>query len=255
MKHHHWIYKSDIDTTLYFGFIYQITNTITNVKYIGKKGFTTGGKNWKNYTSCCKLLNNDIKILGKDKFSFEIIELCDNKIHLSDRETYYQIKYDVLQAILPNGTRAFYNRNIQGTLFDMTGVRMSETTKNKLQLYSHSNHMYDSTIYEFVHKESGEVFVGTQLDFQKKTGISSADCVSILKGRQITCKKWMLSKNKNRTHGNTDSRVYSFIHKDGRIMRCPRIDFQKANRFHNVEVSQLINNKRKTTKGWSMYVS
>src|ERR1035437_4733466 len=132
---HHWIYSQEFDPNLYFGFIYLITNNLTGVKYIGKKGFNSTGKNWKNYISSCKPLKADIKLFGKDNFLFEILEFCNDKISLAKREIAIQIENNVLKQRLSTGEKAFYNRNIHGEKFDMTGTIMSEETKNKLGLY------------------------------------------------------------------------------------------------------------------------
>jgi hypothetical protein len=246
-----WIYNFELDAEKHFGFIYLITNSVTGMKYIGKKGFKTKGKHWKNYTSCCKILNADIKLLGKEKFVFEIIELCDSKESLSNREYDLHTKHDVLYRS-ENGTKSYYNRNIRGEKFDMTGVTMSEETKNKKGLYGTTNHMYDSTVYSFVHNATHETFIGTQSEFQKHTGIISADCVSLIKERQYTCKGWKLSSNKDRLHATADKTIYKFKHKDGNKIESTRIEFQKINNFNNIEVGQLIYGKRKTTKGWSL---
>lgn len=255
VKKNHWTYSYEVDTKLYFGFIYLITNNLTGVKYIGKKGFRTKGKSWKNYTSCCKPLNTDIKNFGKDNFLFEILELCDSKESLARRETFLQIRNNVLTEKLPSGNRAFYNRNIRGEKFDMSGVIMSETTKIKLGLYGNSNHMFDNSIYEFWNKTTDEIFSGTQKDFQNKTDIISADCVSLIKGRQVSCKNWCLLSSKDIPHKNSDITIYRFKHTDGREIVSTRIEFQRLNNFHNIEVGQLIYGKRKTTKGWMLDVT
>lgn len=254
MIRNHWSYHTIFDKDSYFGFIYLITNNLTGVKYIGKKGFRSSGKNWKNYTSCCKPLNTDIKIYGKDNFLFEILELCHDRESLAQRETFLQIENNVLTEKLPNGNRAFYNRNIRGDKFDMSGIIMSENTKIKLGLYGNSNHMFDNSIYEFWNKLTDEIFSGTQKDFQTKTGIISADCVSLIKGRQVSCKNWCLLSSKNKPHKNADTTIYRFRHKDGRKVVSTRLEFQQLNNFHNIEVGQLIYGKRKTTKGWKLDV-
>ena len=87
----HWQTKLLIDETqLPYGFIYIITNTVTNKKYIGKKQIKSvkklqplkGKKNkrhfdietdWKTYTSSSSDLNADIAKYGKEKFVFEIL--------------------------------------------------------------------------------------------------------------------------------------------------------------------------------------
>jgi len=73
------------------GFVYLITNLTNNRKYIGKKSFWTRRKDkktgrrktkesdWKNYFGSCDELNEDVKLIGKDKFEREILYLCEQE--------------------------------------------------------------------------------------------------------------------------------------------------------------------------------
>jgi hypothetical protein len=105
----HWIYGgSEININDYIGFIYKITNNVNNKKYIGKKLviFRVTKKplkgrvnkrrkmresDWKTYMGSCEALQEDIKKLGHDNFSFEILYWCKTKMELS----YMEIKYIV----------------------------------------------------------------------------------------------------------------------------------------------------------------
>lgn len=85
------------------GFIYRITDTISNKKYIGKKLFkfrrtkTVGGKrkkvtiesDWKDYFGSNKVLQDDVKLYGKARFTREIIKLCYSKTECNYEETRY----------------------------------------------------------------------------------------------------------------------------------------------------------------------
>jgi len=90
------------DTSI--GFVYIITNIITSKKYVGKKLLVNktckkplkgrinkrrGIKesNWKIYTGSSPLLNADIILLGKDKFTFEILSFQPSKLLLAYHET------------------------------------------------------------------------------------------------------------------------------------------------------------------------
>lgn len=96
-----------------FGFIYEITNTVNNKKYIGKKQCIRkykkqplkGKKNkrielkesdWKTYSGSSKELNEDILKYGKDKFRFLILHACASKWELGYREIKEQISRDVI---------------------------------------------------------------------------------------------------------------------------------------------------------------
>jgi len=96
-----------------YGFIYLITNTVTNKMYIGKKQMKTikkrpplkGRKNkrceeietdWKNYTSSSNEVNGDIQKYGKDKFKFQIIMFCTSKWELAYHEARLQFEHKVL---------------------------------------------------------------------------------------------------------------------------------------------------------------
>lgn len=110
----HW-YTSIIieEGNIPYGFIYKITCSTNNRKYIGKKQCKTilkrrplkGKKNkrcevietnWKEYTSSSRELNEDIIKYGKDNFKFEILELCDSKFALAYREAKIQFEEEVL---------------------------------------------------------------------------------------------------------------------------------------------------------------
>jgi hypothetical protein len=114
MDYGHWVLEEgvqiDEDT---FGFVYEITNKITNKKYIGKKqcfmkikrkplkGYkrnriSRAESGWKEYTSSSKELNEDIVKYGKDNFIFKIIRKCDSKWSLA----YYEIKEQIDKNVL-----------------------------------------------------------------------------------------------------------------------------------------------------------
>lgn len=111
----HWLLEEGV--YIYenmFGFIYEITNTVNNKKYIGKKQCSRKirrkplkGKtrnridhkesDWKTYTSSSNELNEDIKKFGKDKFTFKILKICGSKWELGYEEIKEQIARDVLR--------------------------------------------------------------------------------------------------------------------------------------------------------------
>ena len=92
-----WIYQGkpidEESVDNYVGFVYCITNNVTNKLYIGKKLLkfkktkqVKGRKkrfliesDWKSYWGSNDKLLSDIKELGEEKFSREILHLCKSK--------------------------------------------------------------------------------------------------------------------------------------------------------------------------------
>ena len=110
----HWVLSPGtvIDENT-FGFIYEISNTVTGRKYIGKKQCLRkykkqplkGRKNkrieikesdWKTYTGSSTELNSDILKYGKERFTFTILHACSSKWELGYREIKEQIERDVI---------------------------------------------------------------------------------------------------------------------------------------------------------------
>lgn len=119
----HWENLPD-DWSEYEGFIYRITNTITNQMYIGRKYFYTkkktkivGVSDWPFYCSSSKKVKAAIAEYGKDAFKFEIVSVHRNRQTTNYAEVELQIKEDVLTTKLPNGLEAYYNDNILSKYF------------------------------------------------------------------------------------------------------------------------------------------
>lgn len=146
--HGHWCkFPDDFDESEWFGFIYEITNTVTGRKYIGKKQLHSyrrkkikGRKNrkrvvkdsdWRTYTGSCDELNEDIKNTGKEKFSFDILRLCKTKGELTYSEVEFQIKRNVLTETMENGDRLYYNGNILNRFFPQSASALLREEKHK----------------------------------------------------------------------------------------------------------------------------
>jgi hypothetical protein len=110
----HWTLSEKIHCPEeFFGFIYEITNTINNKFYIGKKqclrkikrkplkGKTRNRidhkeSDWKSYVGSSNDLLEDIKKYGKENFTFKILRFCNSKWELSYFEAKEQMTRDVL---------------------------------------------------------------------------------------------------------------------------------------------------------------
>lgn len=119
-----WTYKGEVisEPGIYYGFVYLITNTTNNKKYIGKKFFwsrkrkSVKGKSkrivvesdWKSYWSSSDELKNDVKVLGEENFTREILHLCLNK----GTANYLEAKEQFINGVLENKD-TWYNSWIQ----------------------------------------------------------------------------------------------------------------------------------------------
>jgi group I intron endonuclease len=110
--------------------IYKISNIINNKLYIGKDC-----KNNKNYYGSGKLIILAIKKYGKENFKKEIIEICEDKNILNEREIYWISK---LNTITPNG----YNisKGGEGSI-GMLGKKHKEETKRKMRKSHKGKHI------------------------------------------------------------------------------------------------------------------
>jgi hypothetical protein len=123
-----WIYENrqfeDSEIDKYIGFVYLITNKTNNRKYVGKKLFwftktrTIKGKkkreksfsDWKMYWSSSEELKGDVKNLGEENFTREILHLCMNKGTMSYLELREQIDRRVLEK------NEYYNAFVGGKI-------------------------------------------------------------------------------------------------------------------------------------------
>ncbi len=110
----------------YFGFVYRISCSKNERKYVGRKYFwsfrTPPGKkrrvkqesDWKKYYGSCPELKDDVKKYGKEFFSREIISLHKTKGGCNYEETKQLFLNNVLVESLDTGEPAYYNSNILG---------------------------------------------------------------------------------------------------------------------------------------------
>lgn len=80
-----------------YGFIYETTNNVNGMKYIGQKIYDDNGL-WKNYLGSGIYLKRAINKYGRDNFSKKIIEECDSKDELDSREIYWINYFDAVSS-------------------------------------------------------------------------------------------------------------------------------------------------------------
>ena len=133
MKISPWYFRGELfnpeDAEKYAGFVYLITNKLDGRKYVGKKFFfgmrkqkgktrrSKVGSDWERYFGSCKELQEDVKALGAENFTREILSLHTLKRDVNFCEVREQWIRNVLEEVDSNGNRVYYNENIQGRFF------------------------------------------------------------------------------------------------------------------------------------------
>lgn len=140
-----WTYEGKTIDSIpdeYEGFVYLITNKTNGQKYIGKKlaKFKTtkpplkGKKNkrrgfkesdWREYWGSSDRLTEDVKILGEENFSREILYFCKSRAEMSYIEAREQFDRRVLE------TDEYYNGIIN--------VRVGGSSKLRQALLEQNN--------------------------------------------------------------------------------------------------------------------
>ena len=114
---------TDSDIGNSYGFVYVITDTLTNRKYIGRKYFYSIRKvkkktrrqrsysDWKDYYGSSDVLVELVKTHGNSRFKREIISLHSTK----GRVNYEEVKEQFLNHVLERDD--YINDNINGKWF------------------------------------------------------------------------------------------------------------------------------------------
>lgn len=116
-----------------YGFIYITTNHVNGKKYIGQKHYDTKG-DWQNYLGSGIALKAAIRKYGISSFSKEIIEECETKEILCERERYWISYYNAVNR------QDFYNLAKGGdggnTIAGYSEERLKEYRENKSKVHS-----------------------------------------------------------------------------------------------------------------------
>ena len=123
----HWEYHELMRPDLYFGFVYLIWCTKTNMKYIGRKQYKHAGKkssrnygketNWRTYAGSSTHLAEHIKTHDLKHVRFICLGEYSCRGDLVYAEVEEQVKRDVLRARFENGKRRYYNGQIAAIKF------------------------------------------------------------------------------------------------------------------------------------------
>ena len=172
------------------GFIYKITNMITNKCYIGETKKTNPYIRWnehkKTINKCvgCPALQDAVKKYGIDQFKFEILIICFDEDRFKYEIEYIQ-KYN---SMVPNG----YNLTKGGEGGGFYGKKHSKQTIDKLRITLKQRYIDNPELKQETSERQKKIM--SSMDVRKKIteGLSNSQ-------------KWKLAKE-NKTVGNCNHR-------------------------------------------------
>jgi len=187
-----------------FGFVYLITNTKTTKAYVGCKQYFSMSKKkkkhkWEIYTGSSKYLNEDIKKIGKEHFTFEVIAEYKNKRSLRYYEAYYQMKWDVLTAVIEGTDEpAFYNSYVGGKFYRPVESYKPFTEEHKRKI-SEAQIGKNNSFYGRIHSEESKRNMSKSLRSVKNNGKGKAEFYLDGKRMVVDCLgAWCIENGYNR---------------------------------------------------------
>ena len=133
-----------------YGYIYETTNLINGKKYIGQK--TNNIFLAEKYLGSGIYLNRAIKKYGKENFKVNLIEECETKEELNNREIYWIDYYNAVKS------NAYYNQSKGGDHWNLSSEYIAET-----------NRKYQSA------KIKGRVYINRNYDEEKLIKLEELD--------------------------------------------------------------------------------
>ncbi len=240
----HWdLLVDDFNSSDHYGFIYFIYDKIHNKRYIGKRNFVVRGKpkdSWMLYTGSQRHLNIEISIYGKENFDFLIVNICESKDELCNRETELLIKNNVLNANHSNGQRIFYNRTITPNKMDSSGIRRRDWLKVPP----------DYPVHKFKNVYTDDTFSGTHIDLAYKLSIDSKRILGLLTGKRMSVYGWVLDSVDITTIRQRFRRIENIV--TGEIFIGSTKDIISHIGTTRSCLKDLLYGKQKTTRGWRL---
>lgn len=175
------------------GFIYKITNIITNKCYIGETKKTNPELRWNEHKRKiekgigCPALQDAVKKYGIDKFKFEILIIC------FDEDRYkFEIEYiKKYNSISPNG----YNLTKGGEGGGFYGKKHSPETINNISKISKQKYIDNPELKIAISEHQKIVMNNPKIIDKIKNGIKNSE-------------KWKIAKQQKRI-GNCNNRKHS----------------------------------------------
>lgn len=259
-------------------FVYETTNLINNKKYIGYH--KTENLN-DGYIGSGKILVNAIKKYGVNNFNRKILKFFNNSKSALEYEknliTEELIKSNLYYNVMPGGqggdANGKFSRNygvkkseehkrklssarvgkFVGEKNPFYGKKHTETTRKLLsdRQKGEMSAVYDTTVYQFINHNTGDIFSGTQYQFRTKFNLDSGNVNRLIKSNIQSYKGWTLEGNIIPKKGPIpENKNYKIIKKDEIFFGTRKEIMEK---LKTKDVSRFLAGKTKICKGWKLY--
>jgi len=179
------------------GYIYKITNKITNKCYIGETKKSNPELRWNEHKRKiekgigCPALQDAVKKYGIENFKFEVLIICFDEDRYMIEKEYIQ-KYN---SIAPNG----YNLTLGGEGGGFHGKKHSENTINKIKNVLKERYKNNPELCQQISERNKNIFKDSNIRLKISEGLKNSEkWRNSIKGN-LNCRKHTEeSKNKIR---------------------------------------------------------
>lgn len=214
-------------------FIYQTTNKLNGMKYIGKH---ISRNLDDDYLGSGLRLNNAIRKYGREKFSREILFICANLQELT------QLERLIVDESLVNDPN-YYNMMVGG----QGGPQTDERVREKLKISSKKQW---KNLTEFEKKEKAKPLWSSRNTEDRRTSVQGKkNPMYGVRAKDVPDWSKKLSENSARR----DHRIHKFVHDDGNTFIGQVSHFYRTFGLDRAHVSRVVRGIKKSVHGWRYY--
>ena len=218
------------------GFIYKITNIITNKCYIGETKEKNPETRWKQHKRTiekgigCPALQNAVKKYGIDNFTFKVVIICFDEERFKFEKEYIK-KFN---SIAPNG----YNLTSGGEGGGFIGKKHSQETINKISNTLKNKYINDDELRKNVTEKNKHLMNLKETKEKITNSVLNTDRCKLLKENKLSFKDLTVEVSQYTIDG-------IFINNYNSIIQA-----QKETGISSKTISKVINNKQKSSGGF-----
>jgi len=231
--------------TLEISGIYIILNKVNNKYYVGS-AHDIIGERWPDHK--CKLRKNkhinkklqlDWNIYGENNFEFHIIELVDRINNFPTEQQYLDWAFKNKDLIYNKNPHATHPPTLYGKENGFYGKTHTQENIKHFSKIKLGKHPSEETKRKTKESMKGK-HVGENNPFYKKTHSTEK------------CQKWS-EERKNSGNPRFKPTILHWFNKDLNLHEhCTQHDFYLKYKFNRGLISEVVNNKKQSVRGWTI---